>query len=115
MANPQNLKTPSATEARERGRKGGIVSQQRKKERKTIRMVLEELLAEKQDNGATKLEILTAKCLKGAYERGDVKDLKTIAELLGESMTNISVQIPTISVLSKEERDKLKEIADASN
>lgn len=44
MANEQNLKTPSASEARERGKKGGIASGKARREKKLFKETLENLL-----------------------------------------------------------------------
>ncbi len=45
MANPENLKTLSPNEAREQGRKGGIASAAKRKEKKALKATLETLLS----------------------------------------------------------------------
>lgn len=51
MANVQNLKTPSPTEARKRGKKGGIASGKARREKKAFRETLETLLSMNMENG----------------------------------------------------------------
>lgn len=73
MANEQNLKTPSAKEARSRGRKGGIASGKARREKKMFRETLEAILGMPMKDGK---DIA-------------VEDIKSFAAIKGQ---NISVQ-----------------------
>ena len=73
MANEENLKTPSAKEARERGAKGGKASGKARREKKAMKETLETLLTMNLTEG-----------------KGDeIETIQSIAELKGK---NISVQ-----------------------
>lgn len=73
MANEENLKTPSAKEARERGAKGGKASGKARREKKAMKETLETLLTMNLQAGT-----------------GDeIETIQSIAELKGK---NISVQ-----------------------
>lgn len=73
MANPQNLKTPSASEARSRGKKGGIASGKARREKKLFRETLEAILGMPMKDGK---DIA-------------VEDIKSFAAIKGQ---NISVR-----------------------
>lgn len=73
MANEQNLKTPSPSEARSRGRKGGIASGKARREKKLFKETLETLLDMPMKSG----------------KDISVDDIKNFAEIKGK---NISVQ-----------------------
>ena len=51
MANEQNLKTPSPSEARSRGKKGGIASGKARREKRAFKETLEILLSMNMENG----------------------------------------------------------------
>ena len=94
MANEQNLRTPTSEEAREIGRKGGIASGKARKEKATLRAVLMEELDEKDERtGLTRRQLLIKKAMANhAKGKLSFKDLKDLADLLGESIQNVSVQ-----------------------
>lgn len=94
MANEQNLRTPTSEEAREIGRKGGIASGKARKEKATLRAVLLEELDEKDERtGLTRRQLLIKKAMANhAKGKLSFKDLKDLADLLGESIQNVSVQ-----------------------
>jgi hypothetical protein len=73
MANEQNLKTPSPSEARSRGRKGGIASGKARREKKLFRETLETLLSMPMKDG----------------KDVSIDDIKSFASIKGQ---NISVQ-----------------------
>ena len=73
MANDENLKTPTAREARERGTKGGIASGKARREKKAMKETLSVLLSMQLQNG------------RGA----DIETIRSISALKGK---NISVQ-----------------------
>lgn len=67
MANDENLKTPTAREARERGTKGGIASGKARREKKAMKETLSVLLSmQLQDGRGTDIEtIRSISALKG--------------------------------------------------
>lgn len=73
MANEQNLKTPSAAEARERGKLGGIASGKARREKKAMKDTLEALLT---------MQLKTGKA-------ADIEKIQSLATLSGK---NINVQ-----------------------
>lgn len=89
MANEKNLKTPSASEAREKGRRGGIASGKARRERKTLREELLYLLNTtiEVNNGEQKTmrEIISVGLIKRAAE-GDPNAYKTIRDTIGEDV-----------------------------
>lgn len=89
MANERNLKTPTAAEAREKGRKGGLASGKARRERKTLREELLYLLETEKEvaNGEKKAlrEIISIGLIKRAAE-GDPQAYKTIRDTIGEDV-----------------------------
>ena len=71
MANEQNLKTPTANEARERGSKGGIASGKARREKKALMDTLETLLAMPLKKG----------------KATDIEKIQSIAALNGKNIT----------------------------
>lgn len=98
MANEQNLKPPftsdqSREEAAKNGRKGGIASGAARREKATLRSVLLEELDKVEADGLTRRQILIKKAMANhAKGKLSFKDLKDLADLLGESIQNVSVQ-----------------------
>lgn len=99
MANEQNLKTPTPSEARKNGRKGGLASGKARREKKTIQKILNEYLEQdiKTNKSLKKIadtvgltsknsikELLTAVCILNTLKKGDVDKLVTVCALLGE-------------------------------
>lgn len=68
------------------GRKGSILSAEKRRENKTIRQCLRSLLDERLPNGKTRREIVVEKLTHNTLENGTVKDLKTLQEVLGEEL-----------------------------
>lgn len=90
MANPQNLRAPTAKEARERGRKGGLASGAKRKQLKTLAEELRALLSEDVvDVKGRKMNAQTAisTALIKAAIRGDVKAFNAIRDTLGQKPT----------------------------
>lgn len=115
MANEQNLRVPTTDEAREIGRKGGLASGKARKERKTIadalRMVLNEQAAPGSD--ATRLDAIVSKVVKNLYDNGDIRDLKILSDLLGESIQNINLKTDEpfrVEVNNETEKAKLEKL-----
>ncbi len=104
MANEKNLKPiRSVSEAREKGKKGGIKSGETRRRKRLLRDCMNELLglpvndtkkrnklsrmgidAESIDNRA----LLTASLFMKAVESGDVAAFKEIRDLIGENVCN---------------------------
>lgn len=99
--NNDNLKPfESASEAREKGRKGGKKSAEARAKKKTIREIVEAYLSSKIKGNeemvklakkagisedATIKELISAACLLNTMAKGDVEDLAKVASLIGES------------------------------
>lgn len=86
MANEQNLipikdRTPS--ERRALAKKAGIASGKARKEKKTMKQMLEMCLEMKDKKGVSYRELATIGLLKGAI-KGDARNYKAIVETLGE-------------------------------
>ena len=99
MANAQNLKRPTATEAREKGRKGGIASGEARRERKRMSEMYAEFLAKEHDvvMGGEKKKIaghqMLAQVMAKILARGDsasVSLMKEIREATEGSKSTIS-------------------------
>ena len=100
MANEQNLKPiRTASEAREKGRNGGIASGAARREKKTVQKILNDFLstAAKDNPQLAKLaakmglksddsikDLVTAVCVLNTLKKGDISELEKIAKLLGE-------------------------------
>lgn len=100
MANEKNLiPVRSESEAREKGRKGGIASGASRREKRTIQNILNDYL-DKDVKSNPKLreiaevagikgkqsvkELVTAVCILNTLKKGDVDKLQKLCELLGE-------------------------------
>ena len=98
MANEQNLipftSDQSREEAAKNGRKGGLASGAARRERATLRAVLLEELDEKDERtGLTRRQLIIKKAMANhAKGKLSFKDLKDLADLLGESIQNVNVQ-----------------------
>lgn len=106
--NDKNLRTPSPSEARERGRKGGKASGKKRREQKTVRDILSTVLDGKiKDNEqfaklAAKMgvndkksvkDIYTLVCLLNSVKKGDLSDLERLTRLLGEDKQNENTDV----------------------
>ena len=106
MANEKNLKPPSTSEARERGRKGGKASGRKRRERKAMKEQLERMLMDKlpegllsnlKQNGLTDDEgndtfqgaILFSQMVQAV--KGDTRAANWISEMTGEHIQQINV------------------------
>lgn len=114
MAGTDNLiPIPNRTknEQKEITRKGGIASGKARRQRKTLREVLIRNLEEDGGNGMSKLEILVAKCLAGhANGSIDLRDLKILQDLLGESITTLNITHPEIKVTNEEDAKTIRQL-----
>ena len=85
--NIENLKTPSAEEARERGRKGGIASGKARAEKKRLKEAVESILSMKYDSETGKKLTgyeMVALALFNKAKTGDVPAFNSIRDLTGE-------------------------------
>ena len=126
--NEKNLKPiRTESEAREKGRNGGIASGKARREKKTIQKILADYLnKDVQSNKSLKKiadtagitgeqsikELVTAVCILNTLKKGDIDKLSSIMDLLGESVekedTNKDVE-ETLAVIKEcayADRDK---------
>ena len=85
MAGIDNLRTPTAEEARERGRKGGIASAKARAEKKQLKELLELALSQPSDivDGEDNYTAITAALVQKAIQ-GDTKAYEVIRDTLGQ-------------------------------
>lgn len=81
--NPQNLKRLSSEEARRNGKKGGVKSAQKRRERKTFKELLKIALEMKSPTGKTNAEEIVASMIRKAQD-GDVKAFEAVRDTIGE-------------------------------
>ena len=109
MANEKNLKPiRTESEAREKGRNGGIASGKARREKKTIQKILADLLdSEIKDSPqfaklASKMgvesdksvkDIFTMVCLLNSVKSGNLGDLERLSKLLGEDKENADASV----------------------
>ena len=99
MANEQNLKVPTSSEARRNGKKGGIASGIARREKKTVQKILNDFLstAAKDNPQVAKLaakmglksddsikDLFTIVCTLNTLKDGNLSDLERLSKLLGE-------------------------------
>lgn len=93
MANEQNLRPSEYKLSQEEAKRGGIASGKARRERKTLADTLRVVLEEKaNDAGLTRREAIVAKVVKRLYDEGDIRDLKILADVLGESEQTINLK-----------------------
>ena len=99
MANEQNLRVPTSSEARRNGKKGGIASGVARREKKTVQKILNDFLstAAKDNPQVSKLaakmglksddsikDLFTIVCTLNTLKDGNLSDLERLSKLLGE-------------------------------
>ena len=99
MANEQNLRVPTSSEARRNGKKGGIASGIARREKKTVQKILNDFLstAAKDNPQVAKLaakmglksddsikDLFTIVCILNTMKDGNLSDLERLSKLLGE-------------------------------
>ena len=111
MAGTDNLRPQSERtkeEQREIARQGGIASGKARRERKTLADTLRVVLEEKaNDAGLTRREAIVAKVVKRLYDEGDIRDLKILADVLGESEQTINLK-GVAPIVAKDAEDAAK-------
>ena len=108
LKNTEGTRFVSGSQAVENGRKGGIASAAAKKERRTLADTLRVVLEEKaNDAGLTRREAIVAKVVKRLYDEGDIRDLKILADVLGESEQTINLK-GVAPIVAKDAEDAAK-------
>ena len=100
---PQSERTKE--EQREIARQGGIASGVARREKKTLAETLRRVLDEPANaEGLTRQEAIVAKVVKRLYDKGEIRDLKVLADILGESEETINVKgvAPIVAADSKD-------------
>lgn len=110
---PQSERTKE--EQREIARMGGIASGKVRRERKTIADALRLVLAERgNEQGLSRQELIVAKVVKRLYDEGDIRDLKVLADVLGESEETINVKgISPIITKDAQDAAEMAELLDS--
>lgn len=121
MANEQNLMPIgelNASLTREQRQanasKAGKASAAARREHKTIAETLRRLLDEPDEQGVTRMEKLIAKTAHNLYKKGDIKDVKVLAEIMGELKTNVALDGNALVINVKSEAEK-QDVADIIN
>ena len=116
MATQENLK-PFGTLAedvqREIRSKGGKARAKKMKERKTIAEALRKILDEPIAKGSrqTRLDGISIKVIKKMFEDPDIRDMKFLAEILGELKQTINAEGMTLNINTSEEgKNNIKRI-----
>lgn len=103
MANDNNLipvNLRAKDEQREIRSKGGKARAKKMKERKTIAEALKAVLDEPIAKGSrtTKLEGISMKVVKKLFDDPDIRDVKVLAEILGEIKQTINTEGMTLNI-----------------
>lgn len=116
MANEGNLKPNSERTPKERvelARKAGKASGKKRRERKTIADALRKVLDEPIAKGSrqTRLDGISIKVIKKMFEDPDIRDMKCLAEILGELKQTINAEGMTLNINASEEgKNNIKRI-----
>lgn len=102
MANVENLKPGEYKLSQEEAKKGGINSGKARREKKTMKQVLEMMLNdipidEDNKNKLTNQQLATLGLIKGARQ-GNATNYRTILETLGELVEGESTATPTLKL-----------------
>lgn len=100
--NPASMFAPGPGAA-ERGRSGGIKSGETRRYNKSIADALRAILAEKIDGDVDKLDAITAKVVKKMFDNPDIRDLKVLAEILGELKQTFDAGGLTLNINASDE------------
>lgn len=117
MANEQNLRPSEYKLSQEEAKRGGIASGKARRERKTLADTLRVVLEEKaNDAGLTRREAIVAKVVKRLYDKGDIRDLKTLADVLGESVQTINLNgVAPIVAKDAQDAEQIQGLLDSIN
>ena len=101
----------TAERRQEIARAGGIASGKARREKKSIADALRSILDERaNETGLTKREAIVARVIHRLRDKGDVYQLKVLADILGESEQTINVK-GVAPIVAKDSKDAA-EIAD---
>ena len=108
MANAGNLKPNTERTPKERvelARKAGKASGRKRRERKTIADALRKVLDEPIAKGSrqTRLDGISIKVIKKMFDDPDIRDMKCLAEILGELKQTINAEGMTLNINASEE------------
>lgn len=108
MANEQNLKVPTSSEARENGKKGGIASGESRRNKKLLRECLEILLekeiTDKSGNTMTGAEAMAVKVFQQAL-KGDLKAFEVVRDTAGQKpVEKVVVSEIDVDIMNEVER-----------
>lgn len=79
-----------------------------------IREALQCILDEQIDvTGATRRDLIAANCLATLEKKGEMKDLKILCDILGESVFKAEISSPQITVSSPEDAEIVKSFMEA--
>lgn len=115
MANPENLRGHEFTsdqnreEAAKNGRKGGRASGKKRRERKLMREIFEDMLKRKYTNAqGQEMDGATIMCMKQFQKAldGDLKAFTEIRDMVGEQVVQ-RIEIDTIDPSVRAEMDEL--------
>lgn len=103
MGNRANLKSNSERTPKERkelARKAGVASGKARRERKTIADALRQVMDEPSqfNPDLSRLDDITIKVVKKMADEPDIRDLKVLAEILGELKQTIETTGLTLSI-----------------
>ena len=114
--NEENLKPPTTSEARERGKKGGKRSGEARRARKTMKEMLDYLLTKEVENKkgdkASTLEAISVALIKKAMG-GDTKAFEVIRDTIGEKFAEASTSVnivQPVQINKKELNNAIKDI-----
>ena len=109
---PNSERTPEQRKAN--ATKAGIASGAARRERRTIAEALRLVLAEQANaDGLSRQEAIVAKVVKRLYDEGDIRDLKVLADILGESVQTIDLKgIAPIVAKDAEDAAQIQELLD---
>lgn len=99
MANPENLKRFTSSEARENGKKGAKKSAEKRRERKKLRELLEIALQLQNEETGEQNDFAIIAALINKAVNGDTKAFELIRDTIGEKPTDKQeVQINPITI-----------------
>lgn len=110
--NNDNLIPLTTEKAREIGAKGGKASVRARRERKSIAEGLKALLNEKTpDKKMTRQEAILARAIRRMFDNPDIRDIKVLAEILGEVKQTIATEGLTLNITASDEgKDNIEKL-----
>lgn len=109
MANEQNLRPSEHKFTQEEAKRGGINSGKKRRERRLMREILEDMLKKEYTNAqGQKMDGATIMCMKQFQNAldGDLKAFTEIRDMVGEQVVQ-RIEIDTIDPAARAEMDQL--------